>query len=298
MATIEIGTGAPAPDVMDLTYAARFVEELGFESVWMPDLVIGDGTPALEPALALAAAAAATERVRIGFSVLVVPLRPAPWLAVQVATLQQLSGNRLLLGVGTGGFPGAPFWRALGVPGHDRGRITDETLRLLPQLLAGEPTAVVGGEPPLTLAPAVPMPPVLVGGTHRAFRRALDHGAGWFPSLVAPDDLARSVTTLRDLAAERGVPVPEITVGGHMVIGDDTEARSTYDALVRNLVDVHGMPQEQAARTPMRARNAEELGEIFAAYASAGAARIVAGPDNGPWQTQLERVVEARDLLG
>lgn len=188
--------------------AARYSEDLGFESLWVPDLLIGDGTPTLDPALTLAAAAAVTEQVKIGFSVLAVPLRPAPWLATQTATLQHLSGNRLLLGVGCGGFPDSPFWQALGMSGQQRGQTTDATLQLLPQLLSGEPVELPGTETPCTLAPSAPLPPVLVGGSQRAFRRVLDYGDGWFPSLTTPTDLAAAVTRLRQLAADRDVSAP------------------------------------------------------------------------------------------
>lgn len=304
MTTIEIGTGLlTTPDelavagVATVAESARFVEDLGFESVWTPDLLLGDGTPALEPALALAAAAAVTDRVRIGFSVLTVPLRPAPWLATQVATLQHLSGNRLLLGVGSGGFPDAPFWHALGVSGRHRGRTTDATLAMLPRLLAGDPVEVVEGEPPLTLAPSAPMPPVLVGGGEAAFRRVLDHGTAWFPSLISPRNLGKAVARLRDMAAARDVPMPGVTVGGHLVLGSDTAARDTRDSLVRNLVDVHGMTPEDASEVPMSARDARELADVFAAYRDAGADRVVTGPDTGDWRTQLTLMAEARALL-
>ncbi|MQA12548.1 MAG: LLM class flavin-dependent oxidoreductase [Pseudonocardiaceae bacterium] len=304
MSAIKIGTSPPAamdelqaPGSPSLVEAARQIEELGFESLWVPDLLIGDGTPALEAALALAAAAAVTERIKIGFSVLVVPLRPAPWLATQVATLQHLSNERLLLGVGSGGFPGSPFWQALGVSGRERGRLTNATLELLPQLLAGEPVEITEDAPPLTLAPSAAMPPVLVGGSTSAFGRVLEHGDGWFPSLITPADLAPAITRLRDLASERGLPAPSVTVGGHFIMGSDETARTAYDSLVRNLVDVHGMTPEVAAKTPMTARTPEELAEIFAAYQEAGADRVVTGADNGDWKTQLEFLAEARAMV-
>jgi len=304
MTAIKIGTGLPmaleelqAPGIPSVAEAARDIEELGFESLWVPDLIIGDGTPTLEAALTLATAAAVTERVKIGFSVLVVPLRPAPWLAMQTATLQHLSDDRLLLGVGSGGFPGSPFWQALGVPGRERGRITDATLGLLPRLLSGEPVQISEGEPPLTLAPSARMPPVLIGGSESAFRRVLEFGDGWFPSLIAPADLGRAVSRLNDQASERGVPARSVTVGGHLIMGSDAAARAAYDSLVRNLIDVHGMTPEAAARTPMTARTPAELAEIFVAYHEAGADRIVTGADNGSWTAQLEFMAEARALL-
>ena len=302
MPAIKIGTGLPwTPGRLgrpDVTGSARYIEQLGLESAWMPDLIIGDGTPALEPALTLAAAAAATERIGIGFSVLILPLRPVAWTATQIATLQHLSGNRVLLGIGSGGFPDAPFWQAVGMPGRDRGRRTDAALDLLPSLLAGEPTRIDPQHPPVTLAPAAPMPPVLVGGnTETAIRRAVRRGNGWFPSLIAPGDLAGAVARLRDLAAEHGVPTPSVTVGGHLFLGDDTSARDARDAFIRNLTDVHRMPPETAAKVPMTARGPEELAEVFAAYQAAGADRIVTGPDNTEWKSGLQIMAEARALL-
>jgi alkanesulfonate monooxygenase SsuD/methylene tetrahydromethanopterin reductase-like flavin-dependent oxidoreductase (luciferase family) len=88
----------------DVAAAARHAEELGFESVWVIDqLVAGTGVPLLDSGIALATAAAATSRVGLGYGVLVVPLHPLVWLAKQVASLQHVSGGRLILGVGTGG---------------------------------------------------------------------------------------------------------------------------------------------------------------------------------------------------
>lgn len=293
MSDLKIGTGLPMTPGLSLTAGARAVEELGLESVWMPDLIIGDGTPALEAALALAAAAAVTERVGIGFSVLTLPLRPVPWLAVQIGTLQRLSGDRLLLGVGSGGFPGSPFWQALGVPPGERGPRTDAALRALPGLLSGEPAAPAPDTAPLTLAPAR-MPPVIVGGNSRvAMRRAVEFG-GWFPSLIPPDDLRRALTELRALAEERGRPMPAVTVGGHLFLGSDPRPR---DAFVRNLVDVHGLPRETAEKVPMTARDAPGLAEVFAAYGEAGADRIVTGPDDVDPLSGLATMKEAHALL-
>ncbi|HEY2241960.1 MAG TPA: LLM class flavin-dependent oxidoreductase, partial [Streptosporangiaceae bacterium] len=88
----------------DVPAAARQAEELGFESAWVVDqLVAGTGVPVLDSLTALAGAAAVTSRIRLGVGVLIVPLRPVAWAAKQVATLQYLSGGRVLLGIGAGG---------------------------------------------------------------------------------------------------------------------------------------------------------------------------------------------------
>src|SRR4051794_27695154 len=76
----------------DVAAAARHAEALGFESVWAVDqLVAGTGVPLLDSTVALAAAAAVTERILVAYGVLVLPLRPVVWAAKQAASLQALS---------------------------------------------------------------------------------------------------------------------------------------------------------------------------------------------------------------
>ena len=90
--------------VADPVAAAVQAESLGFESVWVVDqLVAGTGNAILDSTLVLAGAAAVTERIGLALGVLIVPLRQSAWIAKQVATLQHLSGSRLVLGVGVGG---------------------------------------------------------------------------------------------------------------------------------------------------------------------------------------------------
>jgi alkanesulfonate monooxygenase SsuD/methylene tetrahydromethanopterin reductase-like flavin-dependent oxidoreductase (luciferase family) len=308
MTTIEIGLGPPVlpgPDGTppDVTRLARHVEELGFESVWVPDVQAGSGLAALEAVTTLAAIAGATARVRLGFATLVLPIRPAPWLATQVATLQHLSGDRLLLGIGSGGFPDSPFWQALGVPGRERGRRTDDTLAALPALpalLAGRPAMVGGVE--LRLRPAATMPPVLVGGNSDvALRRAVAHGAGWLPSLIGPERLAERAAVLRALAGEAGRPTPAITVGGHMFVGAGSEVDDARAAFVRSLVEVHRMAPDEARRVPMPGDSPARIAEHLAAYAAAGAERVVTGPqatDETGWLRQADAIAEGVALLG
>jgi len=261
---------APGTKPMDVVRIARHVEQLGLESVWVADLQTGDGSvPSLEAMTTVAAIAGATERIGLGFGTLVLPLRPVPLLAAQLATLQHLSGDRLLLGVGIGGFPGTPFWQALGVPGRERGRRTDEALRVLPRLLAGEPTTVDGVE--LTQLPAATMPPVLIGGnSDAAIRRTVAHGDGWMPSLISPELLATRVPLL-------GRPLP-VTVGGHMFVGSGSAVAARRAEFVRLLVDLHGLPEAEASRVPMPGESASAIADHFAAYEAAGADRVGVGP--------------------
>jgi hypothetical protein len=88
--------------VEDVRPFARHVERLGLDSVFVGDHLISD-RPLLDSVVTLATAAAVTERIRLGFGVMVVPLRHPAWVAKQVASLQHLSGNRVILGLGSGG---------------------------------------------------------------------------------------------------------------------------------------------------------------------------------------------------
>ena len=99
----------------DVVAAARHAESAGLESGWVIDqLATGSGC-LIESTVALAAASAVTSRLRLGLGVLIVPLRPVAWIAKQVASLQHLSGGRLILGVGVGGDRHDTTWAALGI---------------------------------------------------------------------------------------------------------------------------------------------------------------------------------------
>src|SRR6188768_1037760 len=119
---------------------ARTVEDLGFDSLFITDhLLVGKrfySVNWLEPILSLAVAAGVTERVRLGTSILIMPLRHPVMLAKELATLQFLSENRVILGAGVG-------WNefeyaALGVKKSERGKRTDEMLDIIIPLLEGE----------------------------------------------------------------------------------------------------------------------------------------------------------------
>ncbi len=140
---------------------ARHAEELGLESIWVGDHLI-PVRPFLDSTMVLATAAAVTEHVKIGFGVMVLALRPAAWAAKQIASLQHLSGGRVLLGIGSGGsVHGDAAWRAVGIPYAERAQRTDAALEILPSLVEGKPTNVNGEV--ITLSPGATMSPLLIG---------------------------------------------------------------------------------------------------------------------------------------
>src|SRR6185437_482908 len=209
--SIEIGvilptsTPDPARPVLgDVRESARFAEEAGLDSVWSTDHVIASA-PILDSTVVLATAAAVTDRVKIGFGVMLLALRPVAWAAKQISTLQYVSGDRVLLGVGTGNpAHGDTGWRAVGASYADRGRRTDEALAVLPDLIAGRELSLDGG-PPVALAPGAAVPPLLIAGDARpALRRAAAFGDGWLAIGLSPAAVAARLDELRRLTDELG----------------------------------------------------------------------------------------------
>jgi alkanesulfonate monooxygenase SsuD/methylene tetrahydromethanopterin reductase-like flavin-dependent oxidoreductase (luciferase family) len=294
---LSVGVMLSAADVdpADVKRYARHAERIGLDAVFVGDHLIA-ATPTLDSTVTLATVAAVTDRVQLGFGVLVLGLHHPAWAAKQVATLQQLSGNRVILGVGVGGtVHSSAGFKAVGVPYAERGRRADETLALLPGLIAGKPARLDSGAT-VTLAPGAKVPPIWVGGgSAAALRRTAEHGSAWFPSMVPAGFVAAGRARLAELAAERGRPTPGIAVGGAVLLGRQAPA-SVLDDFASALRDGYGVPAEHAAKVPITGTPAQAA-ERFAEYAVAGATHLVLGAIAGDWARQCELIAEARALL-
>ena len=213
----------PAATRETLGACAVAAEEAGFDAAFVvdhlaipPDRSEGSGGRYFEPLTTLAYLAALTRRIRLGIGVLVLPYRPAVYLAKQVATLQELSGGRLILGAGVGWM--RPEFEALGVDPRKRGAITDETLEVLLQLFDNDVSAYSGRHvafPEFIFAPRPARPPIWIGGAGpAALERTLEYGDGCYPLGLEPEALAEVAGRLREGAARRGRPVPLLVSGG------------------------------------------------------------------------------------
>ncbi len=201
-----------------LLACARLAERARLASVWVtdhiaipPDDAEGSGGRYLDTLVTLGWLAGATERIGLGSGVLVLPYRPPLPTAKAVATVQELSGGRLLLGVGVGWME-AEF-RALGVPRSERGRRSDETLAFLDRCFRERVPERHGQA--FLFEPKPAKPPILVGGAARhAIPRVLTHGDGWLPMGTDPDKLRSPVAELREKAREAGRPRPQVVAMG------------------------------------------------------------------------------------
>src|SRR5579862_2045754 len=165
--------------------AAIQAEDLGFADVWVSEHIIVPKDHAYppsaifwDPVLSLTWAAACTRRVGLGTSVLVLPMRHPLPLAKELATLQNLSEGRLILGAGVGWLE-AEF-AALGVPFNERGRRTDEGIAMMRAVWSDDPVSFAARWIPAVIEdmrslprPEVPIPIWIGGGSEAAIRRAL-----------------------------------------------------------------------------------------------------------------------------
>jgi probable F420-dependent oxidoreductase len=213
---------------------ARAAERAGFDACYVTehpfppnDWLAGGGHHALDPFVSLAVAASATQRIRLHTNILVLAYRNPFLTAKAVASLDVVSGGRVIVGTGAG-YLEAEF-AALGASFADRNDRSDEALVAMKRAFGGESVEMSGlgfearGN---SMAPRPlqrPHPPIWVGGNSpRAIRRAVDHGQGWSPfplpamgkqrtrtsAIESIEDLAAGITRMRDYAARQGREEP------------------------------------------------------------------------------------------
>lgn len=199
--------------------AGRRVEELGYDSVWGNDHYAPqdyvrqkyDESPSFWDLLTvLAMVGATTERVELGTAVLVLPIRDVPQIARQAATIDQITGGRLMLGVGIGAYREEYQAFRPELVGRNRGKILEEGLALINRLYNEDDVTVDGPTYRVEGLSLHPKPrrlpfPLLVGGhQQRGIERAIKFGSGWIPGWRPFDELREWIATLRRRAEEEG----------------------------------------------------------------------------------------------
>ncbi|MFQ5380462.1 MAG: LLM class flavin-dependent oxidoreductase [Dehalococcoidia bacterium] len=280
---MEIGVGLPVgiPGITgpELTTWARRGEEFGFSSLAVIDRLVFDNH---EPLATLAAAAAVTERVRLATTVLLAPLRTnTALLAKQAATVDSISGGRLVLGLGIGGRP--DDFEESGADIHRRGRTLDRQLAELKRLWAegsaigprpvrdGGPELIVGGHSPAALA------------------RAARHAAGWIAGAGGVQGFSAGAGTFRSSWADAGrTGSPRLLGLSYFALGSDAER-------IVNTYIPHYYGELGARLASLVPTTPEALRSMVADYADAGCDELMLLPCSADRQ-QLELLGAELDL--
>ncbi len=262
---------------------AQAAEAAGFDSLWVSDHVIvpkrlasrypynetGEfpfrpDAPFLDPIATLLFVAGCTERARLGTAVLIVPYRNPVVQAKELATLDFVSGGRLILGIGTGWME--EEFAALGVPFAHRGGRTDEYLALMKRLWTSDDTSFSGryyqlddvGFAPKPLQQ--PHPPVWGGGhSEPAFRRGGRYCDGWLGANVSAEEVAAQFGRVQEYAREAGRDPASLTLAARIPLryapGNEQALRDAVAAYraagVSHLIFDMGVRSVEAARETM-----------------------------------------------
>jgi alkanesulfonate monooxygenase SsuD/methylene tetrahydromethanopterin reductase-like flavin-dependent oxidoreductase (luciferase family) len=249
---MDVGIGIPnsirGATGAELLEWARRAEAAGFSSLASIGAV---EYPTYEELTVFAAAAAVTDRIRFMTNVLIAPARSAAELAKQAATVDQLSGGRLSLGLGVSWRQ--TDYRLTGRSFEDRGARFDEQLRALQAAWAGEP--LLDGSRPVTPPPVQqPGVPLLIGGTTDAtIRRVVAFGQGWTAGGMSPDDVKAFAGQVRDAWSDAGRSgAPKIVALVYFGLGDTTAQSRQYllDYYGPMGADIAQMIADSALRSP------------------------------------------------
>jgi probable F420-dependent oxidoreductase len=254
------------PDPARYRDLAQAAEELGYDSIWAGDH-ISYRNPILDVVVALATFAAVTERITLGAGIVLLPLRHPSVVAKELASLDYVSGGRVILGVGVGG-EGEKDFEAVGVDPRERGARASEAMRALRALFGEQPASFEGryfSFAGVEIAPSSPRPggpPLWVGGrSEAAIRRAAELGDGWIPIWVSVERFRKALATLP------GRVVPAVTLPAHV-----GEKRTLYEHLRRRYAgdfSEHVVDRYCVVGTP------EECVERVREYIDAGARHVV-----------------------
>ena len=305
---ITFGCSLSVEDYWDVPAFARRAEELGFQRVTMGEHVM-DGNPPRPTVLnlpAMAAAAGATQHIRVMTGIVIAPLYHPVMLAKMVSSVDQVSGGRLDFGIGISGQRGTQVeFEAMGIPKNTRGRRTDEMLTVMKRLWTEESVSHRGRFfqfEDVTLLPQPaqkPYPPIWVSGrSEPAMIRAALHGDGWYPYLFTNRRIKHSNEMVRQFAAEAGRELDGFHWGLNQPTAISTDADEAMGLAVRNVGERYVTPERSAediARALCVAGTPDDCARAMEAKIEAGVEHVNLGflsPDADGLYRQMELFAE------
>ena len=270
-------------------------EELGYDSVWVMDHLFNtgyirerlEGKPYYHPMSTLSYLAGTTKRVMLGTSVLVLPYHNPVELAKYAASLDQISGGRVILGVGVGAME--EEFDALGISMRDRASLTNECIAIMKELWTNPSPSYESKRwrfNDLLFSPKPiqkPHIPFWVGGSSSgAMRRAALLGDGWHPTGVSPEEFSIGRREISEMATAAGRDPDSLTWS------------------LRVEVEAHGGPSSEraAGRARLSGDDPDAMAASLAAYETAGVQHVILALNTGDVAT-ITRLMEtiARDVV-
>jgi probable F420-dependent oxidoreductase len=275
-------------DAQSVLALGPVAEELGYDSIWVMDHLLNTGyirqrlddKPYYHPLAILSYLSATTRQVLLGTSVLVLPYHNPVELAKYTATLDHMSGGRVILGVGVGAM--TEEFAALGIPFRQRGALTNECIAIMKELWTNPDPTYHSSRWQFSDLKFSPQPlqqphmPLWIGGSSpAALQRAATVGDGWHPTGMSAAEFGTARQQVRALTAAAGRDPEALTMS------------------LRLEVEVHGRPSSDRAssRARLPGDNLEHLLAGLRAYESAGVDHIVLALNSGD-MTQIRALME------
>ena len=265
-------------DPQEVLTLGPLAESLGYDSVWTMDHLFNTGfilerledRPYYHPLATLSYLAATTNRVSLATSVLVLPYHNPVELAKYAATLDQMSGGRVILGVGVGAM--TEEFQALGIPLRQRGSLTDESIAVMKELWTNHSPSYSSRRWEFSGLRFSPKPvqqphiPLWIGGSSPgALRRAATVGDGWHPTGLSAEDFALGRQEITRIARDSGRDPASIAMSARVE------------------VEVHGGPSSSraAGRARIPGDDPEAMRAGIEAYRAAGVDHILLALNSG-----------------
>ena len=277
---------------------AEFCEKSDIDSIWLSDR-LSSPAPVPEVMTSLAAIAARTQKLKFGPSVLVLPYRTPVVAAKEMATIDWLSRGRLFPAVGVGVELPREF-DASGVPFKERGRRTDEAIRVMRLLWTQDEVSYEGEFFKLDRVTIFPKPwqtppPIWIGGkSEAAQKRTARFGDGWIPSFITPEEFRVGVQRVQELAAAEKRQVPEDHFGtliNYTVAATETEALAMAQPYI-----ARGRVDEATMRACTAFGPIEVLASRIEEYVKGGGSKFILRPLCPP-DRMLDQLALAADRV-
>lgn len=273
-------------------------EELGWDSVWFSDRIVGPAWR-MDPLAGMALVAGRTEKLKFGTGVLIMSVRSPVSTAREVATIDLLSNGRLVLGVGVGQESPAEY-EAMGVRKKDRGKRLDEAINVMRRLWTEDSVTYESEFIKLTDASIGVRPkqanvPIWIGSRSEAgLRRTGRLGDGWLPTQLTPEEVAAGIARINDYAEEAGRKIEDdhfgLQISSYMVESGSVPAYVEERYLLRRRADVPaerinllGTPDQVMAR--------------LREYIDAGASKFVFNPACGAGEMLDQMRLQAEAIV-